>query len=342
MNPVLNPIKLCLCTCLILLSACSKPPEIIKLSGPAQGTSWNITFWNTENINADELKVELETELQRIDKLLSNYRDDSHISEVNYNQTLTEIPADPELIFLIEQARNIQLASQGCYDLTIQPLFKLWGFRQESLHIPSEAEIAEAMRAVGMEKIQTHEKHLQKKVASSYIDVSSIAKGYTVGKLAGILERKKIVNYLVEVGGELQTRGQKPEQQPWRVAIERPLPLAQGFQKVVTLQTLETTAIATSGTYRNYYDAEGKRYSHILDARTGTPVNHATVSATVINSDPTLADAWATALLCLGTEAGVEIANQHQLAVLFIDQQETELFESTSDAFKKMQGISVE
>ena len=331
-----------LLVCFSFLVACADKPEIVKLSGQAQGTTWNVSFWNTVNADPEAVRQALTDELARIDLLLSNYRDDSHIAAVNREKTLEAIKIDPELAFLIEQARTVNLASQGCYDLTIQPLFALWGFSGSSLTVPTAAQISDVMGRIGMDKLQVHEQHLQKLNPDSHIDVSSIGQGYSVAKLAEVLENKGINNYLAEIGGELQTRGQKPDQQPWRVAIERPLPQAQGFQKVVTLQTTEPVAIMTSGTYRHYYDQDGLRYSHILDARNGRPVSHSTVSVTVIHPDPTIADAWSTALLCLGSEAGMSIADEQQLAVLFIDQKEQSMHESSSDAFKKLKGVQVE
>lgn len=326
----------------ILSTACADKPEIVKLSGQAQGTTWNVSFWNTANVEPEKIQQALVAELARIDLLLSNYREDSHISKVNQNATLEAIEIDPELAYLIETARKVNIASMGCYDLTIKPLFTLWGFTGNAFNLPSSVQIGEAMYSIGMDKIQIHENHLLKKIATTNIDVSSIGQGYSVAKMAAILEKNKIDNYLAEIGGELQTRGQKPDQQPWRVAIERPLPNAKGFQKVVTMNTTDPVAIMTSGTYRHYFDQDGQRYSHILDARTGSPVTHSTVSVTVIDADPTLADAWSTALLCLGSEVGLSIANEQKLAVLFIDQTELSMNESSSDAFKTLKGISVE
>lgn len=326
---------------LCLLSACSKELEITKLSGSAQGTTWHISYWSKEDKNTLALQKELDAELARIDSVLSNYRDDSIISQINNNPDTTAIQTDAELIQLIEEARKVHAASQGCYDLTIRPLFSLWGFSDKALHIPSKAELSETMYSVGMEKVQTHESFIQKQLSNVHIDVSSIGQGYSVARLAEILDKQGISNYLVEIGGELQTRGQKPYMQPWRIAIERPLPEAEGFQKIITIATPDPTAVMTSGTYRHYYDGSGKRYSHILDARTGAPVAHATVSVTVIHEDPTIADAWSTALLCLGSKEGLTIANQHALSVLFIDQTKQGVEESSSDLFRNMKNITV-
>jgi thiamine biosynthesis lipoprotein len=326
----------------LLISACTDKQELVKLSGPAQGTTWNVSFWNTSGAEPANIREAVVAELKRIDLLLSNYREDSHISGINRTITQDAIEIEPELAYLIEEARKVYLASDGCYDLTIKPLFSLWGFSGSTLTLPSDAQISDTMGSIGMDKLQLHEHHLQKKNPTTHIDVSSIGQGYSVAKIAGVLEKHGITNYLAEIGGELQTRGQKPGGQPWRVAIERPLPNAQGFQKVVTLDTTEPVAIMTSGTYRHYFDQDGKRFSHILDARTGKPVSHSTVSVTVIHPNPTVADAWSTALLCLGSQHGMPIANQQELAVLFIDQVNDSMHESSSDGFKMMKGIRVE
>lgn len=327
---------------LALLNGCSKKPEITKLSGSAQGTTWHVSYWDNKDFDSEEVQSILDAELLRIDSVLSNYRDDSVISKVNNTHDTLAIKADAELIYLIEEARKVHIASQGCYDLTIKPLFSLWGFTDKSLHIPDPEELSNIMYSVGMEKVQTHEAFIQKQLGKVNIDVSSIGQGYSVAKLSALLDKKGIENYLVEIGGELQTRGQKPDMQPWRIAIERPLPEATGFQKIITISTLNPTAIMTSGTYRHYYDESGKRYSHILDARTGSPVTHSTVSVTVIHKSPTIADAWSTALLCLGTKEGLSIANENKLSVLFIDQNKIDIEETSSDLFKSMKDITVE
>lgn len=327
---------------IFLLSACSKTPEIIKLSGSTQGTTWHISFWSKKEQNNQTLQTELDAELERIDRILSNYRPDSIISQVNANPSTSDIPSDPELIYLIEEARKVHSATEGCYDLTIRPLFDAWGFSNKTFTIPSDSQLSDIMYEIGMEKVQTHDRSIQKQIPNVHIDVSSIGQGYSVAKLAELLNKKGINNYLVEIGGELQTRGHKPDKQPWRIAIERPLPDATGFQKVVTISTDNPTAIMTSGTYRHYYDKDGKRYSHILDARTGQPVTHSTVSVTVIHESPTVADAWSTALLCLGTEKGLMVANKHQISTLFIDQNNLDIEETSSDAFKQMKNIRAE
>ena len=174
------------------------------------------------------------------------------------------------------------------------------------------------------------------------VDLSSIAQGYSVAKISRVLEQHDITDYLVEIGGELQTRGQKPDAQPWRIALERPLPGEQHIQKRITMPKDGVMAVMTSGTYNHYFDYQGQRYSHILDARTGRPITHDLVSVTVIHDDPTVADAWDTALLCLGQAEGIQTANNAHIPALFIQQQNNQLLESRSDALNGLDRVVIE
>jgi thiamine biosynthesis lipoprotein len=183
---------------------------------------------------------------------------------------------------------------------------------------------------------------LRKTLPAIQIDLSSIAQGYSVGRVARVLEQQDIQDYLVEIGGELQTRGRKPGAQPWRVAIERPLPGERTVEKIITIDTLDPLAVMTSGTYRHYFDADGKRYSHILDARTGRPVEHDTLSVTVLYPEPAAADAWSTALLCLGRDQGLKVADDQGVPALFIDQTGDQLTEVYSQPLLDLQTVHIE
>jgi thiamine biosynthesis lipoprotein len=156
-----------------------------------------------------------------------------------------------------------------------------------------------------------------------------------------LLEQQGITDYLVEVGGELQVRGKKPGQQAWKVAVEKPLPDNQQLQKIITVLQDEPLAVMTSGTYRHYFDAQGQRFSHVLDARVGAPVRHQTVSTTVLIEDATLGDGWSTAFLCLGSQQGLAVANQLGLKVMFIDQQGDQLTELFSDALQNTTAVKM-
>lgn len=331
---------LCLCT---IGFGCTPADPIQKFSGPAQGSTYNISFWSETPIEQAALQQQITAELERIDLAMSNYRQDSTIEKFNQQQSTTPMEVGTELVRLVAQARFVSSQSQGCYDLTVKPLFDLWGFKADQFHQPTPEQLQQTMQSVGMAKIhEAGASMLAKQVPELRIDVSSIAQGWTVGQLAKIIEQAGIQNYLVEVGGELLVRGKKPGQQAWRVAIEKPLPGAQTLQKVITVKQDEPMAVMTSGTYRHYFDADGQRYSHVLDARLGAPVKHQTVSTTVLIEDPTLGDAWSTAFLCLGSKDGKAVADRLGMKVLFIDQNGDELIEISSDALQNSQAVSLQ
>lgn len=329
---------------MVLLAGCSKTPELTKIQGPAQGTTYNLTFELPADNTTPVADIEkaVNDELARIDKALSNYRDDSAIEEFNAQKTTEVLPAEAELVALIEQARKIHAASHGCYDLTIKPLFDLWGFKKDEFSPPTAEDLSSTLTQVGLDKLETVDAtHLRKQVADLRIDVSSIGQGYAVARIVGVLEQFNINNYLVEIGGELQINGKKPDGEPWRIAVEKPLPNERKLHKIASFDTGASMALMTSGTYRHFFDSEGKRYSHILDARTGKPVEHNTVSVTLFYPDATLADAWSTALLCLGSKDGLKVANAQNIPVLFIDQNGEELIEHESDAMKTLKDVTL-
>ena len=330
-----------LCICAIGFG-CTPADPIKKFSGPAQGATYNISYWSEQPVDQAALQQQITAELERIDLAMSNYRPDSTIEKFNQQQSTSPMEVGTELVQLVAQARFVSSQSQGCYDLTVKPLFDLWGFKADQFHQPTPEQLQQTMQSVGMAKIQdAGASMLAKQLPALRIDVSSIAQGWTVNQLAKIVEQSGIQNYLVEVGGELIVRGKKPQQQPWRVAIEKPLPGAQTLQKVITVQQDEPLAVMTSGTYRHYFDADGVRYSHVLDARSGAPVKHQTVSTTVLIEDPTLGDAWSTAFLCLGSKDGKPVADRLGMKVLFIDQLGDELVEISSDALQNSQAVSL-
>ncbi len=198
------------------------------------------------------------------------------------------------------------------------------------------------LQHVGFSKLETPTPTQLRKIdPQMHVDLSSIAQGYSVGRIAAVVEAAEIQNYLVEIGGELQTRGHKPDGSPWRIGVERPLLGGRSVQKSLTNRQDAPVSVMTSGTYRHYFDDRGKRYSHLLDARTGKPVNHNTVSVTVINDNPTVADAWSTALLCLGREAGMPVANDNGIAALFITTNNSQFEEAATLRWQSMKTIEV-
>jgi thiamine biosynthesis lipoprotein len=327
----------------LFLFACTPAPEVQKISGEAQGTSYHISFWSPQAVDTANIQQAVEAEFKRIDEQLSNYRKDSVIEQFNATVSGEPLALSEEIIGLIEQARVVSEASDGCYDLTIKPLFDLWGFKGDKLTPPDTASLQAALKQVGFNQIKIVDAtHIQKLNPQLRIDLSSIAQGYSVSRMVAVLEKQGIENYLVEIGGELQTRGKKPDASSWRVALEKPLSSERTMQKIVTINRSEPLAVMTSGSYRHYFDVGGKRYSHILDAKTGSPVDHNTVSVTVLHDNPTTADAWSTALMCLGKTRGMEVANKAGIAALFIEQQGEAFNEFRSAPFDALKQIRIE
>lgn len=326
-----------------LTLACSKNPEMSKITGYAQGTTYNLTFELPADTNVPLSRIEdaVNEELARMDLVLSNYRDDSQIEQFNDQQSTDPVEVDAEMVDLVEIARVIHRASNGCYDLTIKPLFDLWGFKNDVFNPPSDDALAVTLANVGLDNLETVDAtHLRKKIPNLRIDVSSIGQGYAVERIVKLLEQYGVHNYLVEIGGELKVQGKKTNGEAWRIALEKPLPNERKMHKIVSFDSGKPMSLIGSGTYRHFFDENGKRYSHILDARSGKPVEHNTVSVTILHPDATLGDAWSTAFSCLGSREGLKVANAENLPVLFIDQDGDKFIETESDALKAITGIS--
>jgi thiamine biosynthesis lipoprotein len=327
----------------LLLTACDQPKTVQKFEGYTQGTTYHVSFWSSQkNVDAKTLQKSVDAELKRLDEQLSNYRDDSAIEKFNATNSTEPQEISAEIVDLIEKTRVVSEATKGCYDLTIKPLFDLWGFKGESLTQPSPADLQKTLSQVGFSQLETLDAtHLRKKNPNLKIDLSSIGQGYSVSQIAALLESQGVDNYLVEIGGELQTHGKKPDDSTWRVALEKPLSGERSMHKVVVINQTEPFAITTAGTYRHFFDVNGKRYSHILNAKTGEPITHQTVSVSVFSDNATTAELWDTALLCLGREAGIEVANQAGIAALFIEQEGEAFNEFKSTAFENLKTVEL-
>ena len=287
------------------------------------------------DVTQEALKADVEAVFRMVDEQLSNWREDSEISRFNRQQSTDWQTVSPAILYLVSVAREIHDRTGGCYDLTVKPLFELWGFARHEQAIPSAEAIRQVLAHVGMDKLEVDpaNRRLRKRDPHVEISLDSIAQGYTVDVLAQMLEDRGIHNYLAEIGGEMKVKGVKADGSSWRVAIEKPTPMAREVQRILELHEVAGMAVMTSGTYRNFFESGGKSYSHILDPRTGQPVTHNLLSTTVLHEDPTLADAWSTALLCVGEVEGARIAEQESLKALFIYREGNELKERMSPTF---------
>lgn len=320
---------------ILLLTAC-QPDAELQLSGSIQGTTYHLKAV-TRGVVVDrkQLQADVEAVFRLVDEQLSNWREDSVISRFNRQKTTDWQPVTPSIVQLIAVAQDIHAKTQGCYDLTVKPLFELWGFTRHEQTVPDASAIRAVMTHVGMDKLELDAANhrLRKQDPELQVSLDSIAQGYTVAVLAQALENRGITDYLAEVGGEMKVRGSKADGTPWRVAIEKPTPMAREVQRILELHEASGVAVMTSGTYRDFFEAGGQRYSHILDPRTGRPVTHRLLSTTVLDENPTLADAWSTALLCVGEVEGARLAESEGLKALFIYGEDGQLRESMSSHF---------
>jgi len=308
----------------VMLGACRDAPDRIvgRFQGHAQGTLYHVQVVVPPDFDLAALQREVERELVRIDRLFSNWREDSVVERFNTRRTTAPVEVGPELVALIEKARHVHAASRGCFDPTIDPLTALWRAAFDTRVLPDAGGIERARDWIGLERLETVGRtQLRKAHADLEIDLSGIAQGESLTRLARVVETAGVGAYSVEIGGELVVRGAKPGGRPWRIAVLDPQHGAAALAEFIEYAGDRPRSIATSGTYQSQAEIDGRRYSHIIDPSTGRPVTHNTVSVTVVHDDPALADAWSTALLCLGAKAGQAVTEGQGLAALFVQRE---------------------
>ena len=306
----------------LLLGGClpGKDQEILRLSGSSMGTQYNIVAIG-DDLDQAALQSGIDAVLESMDASLSNWNPDSEVSRFSASPSTQPQTISHDFAAVMRAANLVHNQSEGVFDLTLGPLIDLWGFgaRAQDDPFPTEAALVAALQTVGQGRLLHFDPEipsLRKALPDVEINVAAIAKGYGIDAMAKVLTDAGIENYLVEVGGDLVTKGQNDKGTPWRIGIETPEVGLQGsVQRVIGLSGM---GMATSGDYRNFFERDGERYSHLLDPNTGRPVTHATTSATVLAENAMLADAWATAMLVLGVERGLAIAERHGVAVFFI------------------------
>jgi len=284
------------------------------------GTYYRVTVASMPStVSEDELKTTIATRLERVNSLLSTYIPDSEISRFNRSHDIGWFPVSVETATVVTEALKIFKLSDGAFDITVGPLVDLWGFgsSKKKKEIPSRMSIESALKLTGSEHLHVRltPPALKKDISELQIDLSAIAKGYAVDSIVEALTALGITDCLVDIGGEISAVGQKSDSSPWKIAIESPIANEQGIQKVMTLSDM---AIATSGDYRNYFEVDGKRYSHEIDPRTGQSIQHSLVSVSVLSKSCMRADALATALIVLGPKKGQQLENSENLDAYYI------------------------
>ncbi|NND68839.1 MAG: FAD:protein FMN transferase, partial [Halioglobus sp.] len=259
----------------VTLAGCGRGDEhgeAVRLSGATMATTWNVTY--VEPVTApvpEDIHAGIQAALDAVNTSMSTYLPDSEISRFNNDQPLHEpFAVSRSFAAVIKAALLVGAATNGAYDITVGPLVDLWGFgaTDNVIEPPTGAAIAAARERVGQHALRLEDSGQLVKRTPVALDVSSLAKGYAVDAVAEWLAAQGLVDYLVEVGGEMRLAGHSPRGGPWRVAIEQP---SAGLRTVAGAILLSDVAVATSGDYRNFFEADGKRYSHMIDPRTGYP-----------------------------------------------------------------------
>ncbi|EKF17847.1 ApbE-like lipoprotein [Nitratireductor pacificus pht-3B] len=305
------------------LMACKPGPAAIEISGATMGTTYNVTAVDQAGkLGTSDLRQMVEAALAEVNSQMSNWDSTSEISRFNARRTTDAVSVSPELAYVMNAARDVHAASGGQFDVTVGTLIDLWGFGagKGGEHMPSAAAIETALASAGQEKtLQIGAETLRKTRPAAEVYLSAIGKGYGVDRVARALQSAGLKDFMIEIGGDLYTAGVNGDGMRWRIGIETPDALDRGLQAVVGVSDL---GMATSGDYRNYFEKDGARYSHIIDPGTGRPITHNTASATVLTGNAMLADAWATAMLIMGREKGMQVAEAQNLAVLFVERAE--------------------
>lgn len=307
---------------LLWVACCNTNPDrsqpSTEFTGRTMGTTFSVKAVLNKALDPQAVQAQIEKTFTRVNALMSTYQADSELSRFNRAPAGSWFPVDPETLRVFEIAIKVGSFSGGALDITVGPLVNLWGFGPEKRHevLPTNEEIAAAKALTGLAKLklQKDPPALAKEIDQLYCDLSAVAKGYGVDRVLEDLLEMGITSCMVEVGGEVRAAGRKPDGQPWRIGVAVP----DGSMQVSRVFALENQAMATSGDYQNYYELGGKRFSHTIDPVTGRPIVHQLASVTVILPSCAEADAWATALDVLGPEKGMALAEEQNLAVLFI------------------------
>lgn len=280
--------------------------------GSVFGTFYNITY-QCDN----DLQKEIEAELKKVDQALSMFNQESIISKINRNE---KVELNEMFLQVFNLAQKVSQDTDGAFDITVAPLVNAWGFGFKTGAKPSDVSIDSLMNTVGYKKISLKGRQLIKENKNTMLDCSAIAKGYGSDVVAAFLRKRGIENYMVEIGGEVVTQGISEKRVPWRIGVTKPTDDSLNVEnELQTVLNVTNKAMATSGNYRNFYYKDGKKYAHTIDPKTGYPVQHSLLSATVLADNCATADAYATSFMVMGIEKAKGVLERHpELMAYFI------------------------
>jgi thiamine biosynthesis lipoprotein len=296
-----------------LLPATSDAKREHLIAGRTMGTTYHITVVSGSDNGLDDFKEKIDRRLDAINQVFSTYIKDSEISRFNvFGVAGEKFAVSDDFMQVMRAAGRIYRLSEGAWDGSVHPLVDLWGFgpTQRRPQRPPAAEIKALMQTIGFDRIRVAEPNfLVKNLASVTLDLNSIAKGFAVDQVSKLAAAAGFTNYLIEIGGEVYAAGFRADSKNWRVGINRPQKDA-AFNEVYKAVSIANQAFATSGDYRNFFEIEGVRYSHVIDPRSGYPVSNGVVSVSIIADNCTLADGLATAVMVMGAEKGIQLVNR--------------------------------
>lgn len=305
--------------------------EPLQLNGPTMGTHYSIVIDSPgDDLDAANLQRKVESRLAEVNQQMSTWDDSSEISKFNQSTSTDWFSVSPEFALVTAEAKRIHKLTDSAFDPTVAPLINLWGFgdrRQQT--IPDSASIADAMNSTGMQHltVRIDPPALKKSIAELQLNLSAIAKGYAVDAITELLAAEDLPSFVVDIGGENRTGTAKASGDEWKLGVESPLG---GLHRVVKLTQ---SSIATSGDYRNFFEMDGVTYSHAIDPTTGWPVKNPPASVSVVHKSCMSADAWATAMMVLGAEQGIAMAEANDLSVMFQAVTDDTITESSSGLF---------
>jgi len=301
-----------------LLAACESPSERVQhvYSGEVMGTYFRIKMVGDDTQALQALEPQLEAVMSEVNESMSNYIPDSEVSRFNRLKAGQSMSVSSIFAVVIDESLKISKLSKGAFDVTLAPLINAWGFGEQGAIVrqPEPNELAQLAKRIGYQKLEFENNTLTKLVDGLEINVSAIAKGYAVDRLAQTLRNAGADDFLVDIGGELVAAGHNLEGHAWRVGIEKPT-ISGGVQQVVKLSD---KALATSGDYRNFLLVDGQQFSHTIDPLTLKPSFHKLASVSVLSESCSRADALATALMVMGEERGFVFAQENKLAVYML------------------------
>lgn len=320
------------------LTGCFVQDTVEVYVGPTMGSTYSVKYVRSGDLpGPDELQRETDAFLAQLDAQVSTYRPDSDVQRFNAAPADSCMAMPDSVLAMVADAQELSVKSQGALDLTVAPLLELWGFGPGGAEerIPSEDELAAVRQRVGFDHLRLDGEALCK-TADVRLDFNSIAAGYAVDRVSARLEELGVSSYLVEITGELKARGMKPDGSPWRIGIEAPVEGERTAQRIIDLDGF---SISTSGDYRNYFELDGKRFSHTVDPSTGAPIQHRLASVTVADPSALRADGLSTVLLVLGPERGMAFAQREGVAAFFVTRKDQAFITTTTEAFDRLFGV---